>query len=160
MPESDEIQWIKATANELNNLLQVITESSRFLQLHSGGKPETQHYFDMIRSAVDRATQLSRAMLERTDQPGAPTPLQQPPAPAAARGNVHPFPMPGQFAAMPAPAQTQPQAPKATLGTNESGSPDDIKIANPNGPRELILIVDDENFVTLLAQRVLTDEGY
>jgi CheY-like chemotaxis protein len=28
------------------------------------------------------------------------------------------------------------------------------------GERELVMIVDDEDFVTLLAQRVLTDEGY
>ena len=36
----------------------------------------------------------------------------------------------------------------------------DVRIANAEGTRELILIVDDEDFVTLLAQRVLTDEGY
>jgi len=36
----------------------------------------------------------------------------------------------------------------------------EVKIANAGGPRELIMIVDDEDFVTMLAQRVLTDEGY
>ena len=36
----------------------------------------------------------------------------------------------------------------------------DIRIANPEGPRELIMIVDDEDFPCLLAERVLTDEGY
>jgi CheY-like chemotaxis protein len=36
----------------------------------------------------------------------------------------------------------------------------DVRIANPNGPRELVLIVDDEEFVTMIAQRVLSDEGY
>ena len=35
-----------------------------------------------------------------------------------------------------------------------------LKIHNPMGDRELVMIVDDEEFVTILAQRVLTDEGY
>jgi CheY-like chemotaxis protein len=53
-------------------------------------------------------------------------------------------------AASPAPQTDSP------LGSEFS----DIKIANPGGTKELIMIVDDEAFVTLLALRVLTDDGY
>lgn len=35
-----------------------------------------------------------------------------------------------------------------------------FRIANPDGPRELIMIVDDDNLVTMLVERVLTSEGY
>ena len=35
-----------------------------------------------------------------------------------------------------------------------------VPTAKPGGSRELILIVDDEDSVTLLAERVLTHEGY
>jgi CheY-like chemotaxis protein len=35
-----------------------------------------------------------------------------------------------------------------------------VKVFNPNGPLELVMIVDDEDFVTFLAQRVLADAGY
>ncbi len=38
--------------------------------------------------------------------------------------------------------------------------PPDVRITNPTGPRELIMIVDDENAVTLLAGLVLAEEGY
>jgi CheY-like chemotaxis protein len=38
--------------------------------------------------------------------------------------------------------------------------PADIKIHNPQGPLELVMIVDDEDFVTMLAQRVLAEQGY
>jgi CheY-like chemotaxis protein len=66
---------------------------------------------------------------------------------------VHPFPGPGSFGSTPAPARQPTYSPGST--------PDfDIRVANAEGPRELIMIVDDEDFVTLLAQRVLTDEGY
>jgi CheY-like chemotaxis protein len=143
MPPSDELHWIKSTANELNNLLQVITESSQFLQRFTGGNPEAARYYDMMRSAVDRAAQLSRTMLERSAQPASTNPGQP---------RVHPFPGPGSFGPGPAPARQ---------GMRTGGeSRVDVRVVNPEGPRELILIVDDEDFVTLLAQRVLTDEGY
>ena len=140
MPSPDELNWVKSTANELNNLLQVITESSQFLQRFTGGNPEAARYYDMMRSAVDRAAQLSRAMLDRSGH------SERPP-------KGHPFPGPGSFGSAPAPA---------VHGGFSSSEPQnvDIRIANPEGPRELIMIVDDEDFVTLLAQRVLTDEGY
>ena len=143
MSNPEENQWVKATANELNNLLQVITESSQFLQRYAGSNPDAQRYFDMMRNAVERATQLSRAMLERSHV-----------TPSVA--SIHPFPLPGQFSSEP-PANAKMSFATANPAPAEHG---DLKIANPTGPRELILIVDDEDFVTLLAQRVLTDEGY
>jgi len=138
MPSSDEFHWVKSTANELNNLLQVITESSQFLQRFTGGNPEAARYYDMMRSAVDRAAQLSRTMLERSTQPDS-------------GPKISPFPSPGSFGSAPPPIRQS---------SGEDALRQDVRIANPEGPRELILIVDDEDFVTLLAQRVLTDEGY
>jgi CheY-like chemotaxis protein len=35
-----------------------------------------------------------------------------------------------------------------------------FQISNPEGTRELILIVDDDELVTMLVERVLTSEGY
>jgi CheY-like chemotaxis protein len=95
----------------------------------------------MMRSAVDRAAQLSRTMLERSTQTS-----DQP-------AKLHPFPGPGRFGSAPAPARQPTYSPSDTPRL-------DVRIANAEGPRELIMIVDDEDFVTLLAQRVLTDEGY
>jgi CheY-like chemotaxis protein len=143
MPPSDELHWVKSTANELNNLLQVITESSQFLQRFTGGNPEAARYYDMMRSAVDRAAQLSRTMLERSGQQE-----NQP--------KVHPFPNPGTFGETPPVGSQREFAPTPFPDKQRT----DVRIANPEGARELILIVDDEDFVTLLAQRVLTDEGY
>jgi len=36
----------------------------------------------------------------------------------------------------------------------------DVRIANPDGPLELVMVVDDDDFIRLLAERVLTAEGY
>ncbi len=140
MPPPEEFNWVKSTANELNNLLQVITESSQFLQRFTGGNPEAARYYDMMRSAVDRAAQLSKTMLERSGQAGD-------------RPKLHPFPGPGSFGSAPPPDRQPTYSPSEAPRL-------DVRIANPDGSRELIMIVDDEDFVTLLAQRVLTDEGY
>ena len=47
------------------------------------------------------------------------------------------------------------------LSTRES-EPDEFgfQIANPDGHKELILVVDDEEFLTLLAKDILTDKGH
>ncbi|MEA3188322.1 MAG: two-component system, cell cycle sensor histidine kinase and response regulator CckA [Chthoniobacter sp.] len=141
MASPDDMQWVKAMANELNNLLQVITESSQYLTRYAGASPDAQRYAEMMRTAINRATDLSRTLLDRSQA-----------KPPFAGTNVHPFPMPGSMTPTTTPAPAPGLEPAAERG--------DVRIANPDGARELILIVDDENFVTLLAQRVLTDEGY
>ena len=35
-----------------------------------------------------------------------------------------------------------------------------MRISNPGGPRELIMLVDDDEFFSLLTERVLVSDGY
>lgn len=123
MLDSEEIRWVKSTANELNNLLQVISEASQMIETLCEGTSDTDKYFAMLRSAVERGAKVTQLMVDRAGGlPAAPA------APVAVR----------KLAPMPA----------------------DVRVFNPNGPLELILLVDDEDFVTMLAQRVLADAGY
>jgi CheY-like chemotaxis protein len=130
MPDSGDITWAKATANELNNLLQVISESGEMLESLCPKSADSEKYFAILRNGVERATRVAAMMADRL---GA--------------GAV-------ETARMPRPPELPkaPAAPPAIVN--------DIRIANPNGPREMVLIVDDEEFVTMIAQRVLADEGY
>lgn len=138
MLDADEIRWVKSTANELNNLLQVITESSQFLEKACEPSPETQKYFDMLHNGVERAAQVAKMMLVHAGE--------------FERG-VH---GPKVFDVAPA---SEPAKPPPGGAEGDLGGPD-VKIMNPNGPKEIIMIVDDEAFVTMLAQRVLIDDGY
>ena len=65
LPDSPEKQWVKATANELNNLLQVISNSSQMLETLAPRTPETEKYFSILRSGVDRATKVTQLMSDR-----------------------------------------------------------------------------------------------
>ena len=136
MPDSPEKQWVKATANELNNLLQVISNSSQMLETLCTQIPETEKYFNILRSGVERATKVTQMMSDRMGGMG--------PEPAALQSTEsEPSKLTVAFPAVP----------------NIAGT-GDVKIHNPTGSKELVMIVDDEEFVTMLAQRVLTDEGY
>src|SRR5437773_2137180 len=65
MSASEDIHWIKSTANELNNLLQVISESSQVLESISGETPDSAKYFAILRNGVERATLVTRMIAER-----------------------------------------------------------------------------------------------
>jgi CheY-like chemotaxis protein len=139
MLDNEEIRWVKSTANELNNLLQVISESGQFLETLHSASAESTKYFDILRNGIERASKVTRMMVERVG--GYNAEVSHPPAPAVASPAV----------------KTTSAAP---LSTPVSSPPPDVKMANPSGPRELVMIVDDEDYVTMLAQRVLADDGY
>jgi len=129
MLDSEEIRWVKSTANELNNLIQVISESSQMLENLCAPTYESDKYFGMLQNAVERATKVTRLMVDRV----------------------------GGYATDAAITLPEPAEPPHTGGAPPVA---DIKVHNPQGPLELVMIVDDEDFVTMLAQRVLADQGY
>lgn len=135
MTDPTDIRWIKSTANELNNLLQVIAESSEQLAGFCGANPAAERYLAMMHDSIDRAALVTRSLSERVSGSSTDTVPSQ------------------EEAIRPSPAEQTPQ-PAA------SPTPSTIEIQNPTGPRELVLIVDDEDFVTLLASRVLAGAGY
>ncbi len=161
MLDQEEIRWVKSTANELNNLLQVISESSQVIENLCASTPDADKYFGILRNGVERAARVTQIMITRVGgystgpsvaMPSVTAPTVHAPAPtlvAPARTSV---------------AVTGPAGPATTAPAPTSPAagpiPGDVKVNNPTGARELVMIVDDEDFVTLLAQRVLTDEGY
>jgi CheY-like chemotaxis protein len=129
MLDDDEVQWIKTTINELNNQLQIISESGQVLERISNESADTDKYFRMLESGVQRATELVQAMAIRVG------------------GN--------QVATQPATsAQSELAQPSKASVLDES------MIYNPKGALELVMVVDDEDYVRVLAQRVLAEAGY
>src|SRR5215213_8340091 len=114
MLDKEEIDWVKSTANELNNLLQVISESSQVLE-RLCGTADGENYFGILRNGVERATKVTRAMMDRVGGYSA--------EPAATAFSVV-LPL---------------EVPKATAPVISS----DVQIHNPTGARELVMIVDD-----------------
>ena len=131
MLDQEEARWISSTANELNNLLQVIAESSGALEGYCQSQPGVEKYLTMLHSGLERATQVTRTLAERAGG--------FPPEQAAVSEQA-------DATAKPAEATASPDAP--------------FTIHNPEGKKELVMVVDDEEFITELATIVLTEEGY
>jgi CheY-like chemotaxis protein len=75
-------------------------------------------------------------------------------------GEREPKPVPAEPAEPGHVAVTGADAAPVAEEVGEVALAEGIPIHNPRGPRELVLVVDDEEYVSLLAQRVLTEEGY
>jgi CheY-like chemotaxis protein len=71
--------WLQTTVNDLNNLLQVISESSKALEPVCEASPEGMRYFAFLRSSLDRATHVTAQLAGKLGaQTMAPAPASAP----------------------------------------------------------------------------------
>jgi CheY-like chemotaxis protein len=143
MLDAEDSSWLKATANELNNLLQVISESSKLIEASCEEGTEAAKYFPILHNSIERAAKCTKGMVERVG--GSSEAAFQ-----ALAATTDPSLLP----------DVPPLPPKPTSGPLVPPLTGDVRVHNPSGNRELVMIVDDEEFVCMLAQRVLADEGY
>jgi CheY-like chemotaxis protein len=125
MADPEDIRWLQKTTNDLNNLLQVIAESSTSLRKYCEVSMEGKDFYQFLRSGLERASQVTGQLAERLGGLSNRLPATEPVA-------------------------WEPPQQKELK----------VKIENPEGSRELVLIVDDEELVLSLASRVLMAEGY
>jgi CheY-like chemotaxis protein len=91
-PDSQQI--VPAAASELNNLIQIISDTVTMLQNIWEGPPDSQRYFEMLRKSVDRAAKVTAQLVQHmggTEKKILMHPaLNQPAtAPGAARSPLH-----------------------------------------------------------------------
>ena len=65
MPANSDNQWLQTAANDLNNLLQVISESSSVLEPLCESSPEGMRYFTFLRTSLDRAKNVTAQLAAR-----------------------------------------------------------------------------------------------
>ena len=65
MPAEPDNQWLHTAANDLNNLLQVISESSKALEPLCDSSPEGMRYFTFLRTSLDRAKNVTAQLAAR-----------------------------------------------------------------------------------------------
>ena len=83
MPADPDQHRLQSTVNDLNNLLQVIAESSTALEPICSGNSEAKRYFNFLRTGLERAKLVTAELAsriggqERLPEP-APKPAPQP----------------------------------------------------------------------------------
>jgi CheY-like chemotaxis protein len=141
MLHQDDLKWIAKTSTELNTVLQQIARYADLMKRHKGND-----YIDQLNQQVEIATQLAQTLFNRVT--------------SKILENTRPLSpnVPPDTSAAPAPEL----AGEAQGSTRETapGIPSQITVLNPDGSRELILIIDDEPEIAEFASTILADEGY
>ena len=144
MLHQDDLKWIAKTSTELNTVLQQI---ARYADLAKRQKGD-HDYIDQLNQQVEIATQAAQALLHRVmsmilENTSGKTPC---PGIPASTSSAPPVELAGE-----AEESTEAKVP---------GMPPEIPILNPDGARELVLIVDDEPEIAEFASTILAEEGY
>jgi CheY-like chemotaxis protein len=168
MLDQEDLKWIATTSTELNSMLQQIARYADLARQHKGD----YNYVEMLGERVELASKTAQALFDHVTSrilEGSVTKAKRGPDPSrppefkvvrsAAESTASaskPRPLPQR----PAPTQKPAAASAKPAAVENSAIPADIEVINPNGNRELILLVDDESEIAELASTMLTDEGY
>ena len=167
MLDHEDLKWIATTSTELNSMLQQISRYADLARQHKG----EYNYIEMLGERVELASKTAQSLFDRvtsrilegstpkgkTPDPSSPPNFTVVTAPA----EPSPAPSKGKAAAGNAPSREKPVVPEIKKAAAKAPPiPADIKVLNPKGNRELILLVDDETEIAELAAAMLTDEGY
>jgi CheY-like chemotaxis protein len=134
MLDQDDLKWIAKTSTELNTALQQIARYAEMAQLHRGD----HDYLQMLSESVEAASRASQILFDRVTSKILHTSS-------------------GKSAS----AQPPPKVVPPTSSPEVAGEiPADIPVKNPSGPREYILLIDDEPEIAELAAEMLAEEGY
>ncbi len=131
---------LQKSASRLNNLLQVITRSSTALEPICGENAEARRHLNALATGLAGARLVVGDLLKQLEAPPA-----EPP-PEATRAVVAQDPQPAVTTATP----------------SETAAPPDTRsaIENPDGEKELVLIIDDERTIVTYVTETLTRDGY
>ncbi len=144
MLDHEDLKWLAANATELNRLLQLTARQAEQARLR---KTETG-FFDSLTDQLDRASRSSQAIFDRITtriMAGAGSDLRVDQAVAS-------------LAAAPV-SSVATRMPVGEVAVAEE-SPEDPVILNPNGSRELILLVDDDGHILENTGEILDFEDY
>ncbi len=142
MLHQDDLKWIAKTSTELNTVLQQIARYADLLKRHKG-----DDYIDQLNQQVEIATQSAQALFNRVTSKILENTKALSPGVAAAATSAA------------SPPELVAEAQEST-GASTPGIPPEIAVLNPDGPRELILIIDDEPEIAEFASTILAEEGY
>jgi CheY-like chemotaxis protein len=172
MLDQDDLKWIATTSTDLNSILQQVSRYCDLARRHKG----EHNYIDLLGERVELATKTAQDLFDRVTSQilaNAGTSAVVPPSPFPNVKTVPAFTV-VQAAPMRS-AAPQPVHAMATVTAERPASPSngtqnqptfgdkippDVKLKNPRGNREYLLLIEDEPEVAELASEMLADEGY
>jgi hypothetical protein len=134
MLNQEDLKWIASTSTELNSILQQIARYSDLARQHKG----EHSYIDMLGERVELASEKAQSLFDRVTS----TILEATPF----RGKRKPSPPRFSVVSQANGAPSDPSAGADAPAPSEISVSDslDCQVLNPEGKRELILLVDDD----------------
>jgi CheY-like chemotaxis protein len=162
MLDREDLKWIAATSTELNSILQQV---SRYADLARRNRDE-HNYIDLLGERVELATKTAQSLFDHVTSKILD---------GAAKKSAAAQKRAAGFTVLPAPPQEtrsvrngrkgEPKrgaSAETTPATKPDGNgvPTGLRIKNPHGSGEYLLLIEDELDVADLASEMLAEEGY
>ena len=164
MLDQEDLKWIAATSTELNSILQQVSRYADLARRHRG----EHNYIDLLGERVELASKTAQSLFDRVTSKILAGAARKT---AAARKSE------AGFTIMPPPTDDESRRSvrtsrkgeqkrgsssdaKQSTESGDNGVPAGVRIKNPNGSREYLLLIEDEPDVADLASEMLADEGY
>lgn len=160
MLDQEDLKRIAASATELNSILQ---QASRYADLSRRHRGE-QNYVDLLGERVELASKTAQSLFDHVTSKILAGAAKKS---AAARKREE------GFTVMPPPATEAPSMRSSRKGeqkrspdtkaageANGNSVPIGVRVKNPNGEREYLLLIEDEPDVADIASEMLAEEGY
>ena len=165
MLDQEDLKWIAATSTELNSILQQVSRYADLARRHRG----EHNYIDLLGERVELASKTAQSLFDRVTSKILAGAARKT---AAARKSE------AGFKVMPPPPATDDETPRSirtsrkgeqkrgssadrqSTASGDNGVPPGVRVKNPNGSREYLLLIEDEPDVADLASEMLAEEGY
>jgi CheY-like chemotaxis protein len=159
MLDQEDLKWMASTSGELNSLLQQIARYADLARQHKG----EDNYIELLGERVEIASKASQSLFDRITSrilAGAKGERSSRQGDRAANSTVVPSPTGKEKTSAPRRSSTSTRRNPVGEIKSSARKKIDVSVKNPNGNRELILLVDDEPEISELAAEMLTEEGY
>ena len=164
MLDQEDLKWIAATSTELNSVLQQIARYADLIRRHRG----EHNYVDLLAERVELATTTSQSLFDRVTSKILTGAAKKSAAARKSEAGFTVMPPPDAKTEAGSPARTSRKAEQKKVAaetrsvalTEENDVPRGVRIKNPNGSGEYLLLIEDEPDVADLASEMLADEGY
>jgi len=158
MLDQEDLKWIAATSTELNSILQQVSRYADLARRHRG----EHNYIDLLGERVEVASKTAQSLFDRVTSKILAGAAKKSAAARKSEAGFTVVPPPAQEPRSTRSLRMAPtkEASEADAAAITNGIPRGLRIKNPNGGREYLLLIEDEPDVADLASEMLAEEGY
>jgi CheY-like chemotaxis protein len=162
MLDQEDLKWIATTSTELNSILQQVSRYADLARRHRG----EHNYIDLLGERVELATKTAQSLFDCVTSKILSGAAKKSAAARKSEAGFTVMPPPQADGRSMRGSRKGDQKREATAATktatepSNNGVPAGVRVKNPRGEREYLLLIEDEPDVADLASEMLAEEGY